>query len=183
MTVLEVLFICSANRARSPVAALLLSARAQASSAVRVSSAGLAAHEGEGWLPVMEVALRRQGIEPPPHTARQLLTDHLAAADLAITMTEKQRRAVVRMGPPRMVNRCFTLKETGRLVSSHQWRREWNGRDDLAVRLHELRPLVPPAKQREDIGDPADGGLRLAQRVLSEIMVAMDKITPAVISG
>lgn len=180
---LEIVFVCSANRARSPAAALLLAARAQAVSAVRVSSAGLVVHGGEGWLPVMEHALRRQGIEPPPHTARQLHTEHLAAADLAITMTETQRRAVVRMGPPRMIDRCFTLKETGRLMSSQQWQREWNGRGDLAVRLHELRPLVPAAKQREDIEDPADGGPRLAQRVLSEIMVAVDLITPGVTSG
>lgn len=179
---LEIIFVCAANRARSPAAAVLL-ARAADGRDVRVSSAGVTAREGEGWLPTMEHALRRRGVEPPPHSARQLRAEQLAAADLAITMTETQRRAVVRMDAPHMLERCFTLKETGRLMSSQLWQREWNGRGDLAARLHELRPYVPAASQREDIGDPADGGPRLARRVLSEIMVAVDLITPRVTLG
>lgn len=181
MTVLEVLFVCSANRARSPAAALLLT-RAQAARAghVRVSSAGLTAREGEGWLPTMESELRRRGIDTPPHTTRRLLAEDLALVDLAVTMTEEQRRAVVRMGPARMLSRCFTLKELGRLLSSERWRREWNGGGaDLTARLHEVRPLVSAAAEREDIADPAHGGPRRAKRVLGEIMVAVDRITPA----
>ena len=91
---------------------------------------------------------------------------------------------MVRLGPARMLSRCFTLKELGRLLSSEHWRRDGSGSHaDLASRLHDMRPLVSAADEREDIADPAHGGPRLAKRVIGEVVrAAVDRITPTLTS-
>jgi protein-tyrosine phosphatase len=173
----HVLVVCTANRARSPVAAQLLAAAASDRHAahVLVHSAGIAADPGLDLLPSMRKVMLRRGMKVPEHRARRLDAREALGSQLVITMTEQQRRAVTRSGPS-LVPRCYTLLELVRLVRSPHWCDEWNGRDDVVERLNRTRALAAPPDRPEDVPDPSQGGTRLARSVLDQIDRAVRSI-------
>jgi protein-tyrosine phosphatase len=178
----DILVVCTANRARSPAAAHLLAEEARrrkADGAVRLRSAGLNVGEWQGMLTSMAKAMRARGHQVEGHLSRRVDQAQLEASRLVVTMTEDQRRDVCRLDPS-AVPRCFTLRELARLSSSPEWRPEWaaawGGDVDVVTRLHGIRPLVPPADEQEDIADPREGGRRLARSVLADIASAVEEI-------
>lgn len=169
-TVMHVLVVCTANRARSPVAAQLLAATARDRRAdhVLVHSAGIAAQPGLDLLPSMRKVMLRRGMKVPEHRAHRLETHEALGSQLVITMTEEQRRAVNRVGPS-VVPRCYTLLELVRLTGSAHWSHDWNGRPDVVELLQRTRALAAPPVHPEDVPDPSTGGTRLARSVLDRI--------------
>jgi len=167
---MHVLVVCTANRARSPVAAQILAAAAADRHAthVLVHSAGLAAEPGWEMLPSMRKAMLRRGMKAPEHRSRSLDVHEALDSQLVITMTEEQRRVVSRAGPG-VVPRCYTLLELVRLVTSRHWCDEWNGRPDVVEHLHRTRALAAPPHRPEDLPDPSQGGTKLARLVLDRI--------------
>lgn len=177
-TGVTILVVCEANRARSPAAARLLEAEAlRRDRKLRIRSAGVNAYQRRGLLDTMEKAMASRGIDTTGHLARSLDIDEVLASSLVLTMTEEQRREVMRLDPA-VVVRCFTLREVVRLVTSQRWSPEWNGRADVPRRLHEVRAwAAPPSKRPEDVIDPVIGGQRLARHVLTDIVTAVDAIS------
>lgn len=85
---LKLLFICTGNTCRSPMAEGL--ARKIFGDAVQVSSAGLEAWEGaEVSSHALEV-LREQSVDISRHRSRKIRTDLLADVDWIIPMTQVQ---------------------------------------------------------------------------------------------
>lgn len=175
--VMHILVVCTANRARSPVAALILAAAAAERGAahVLVHSAGVAAEPGLDLLPSMRKVLLRRGMKVPEHRARRLEAREALGSQLVITMTEEQRRAVARAGPG-LVPRCYTMLELVRLVRSPHWCEEWNGRPRVVEQLHRTRALAAPPARPEDVPDPSQGGTRLARSVLDRIDRAVQSV-------
>jgi protein-tyrosine phosphatase len=178
----DILVVCTANRARSPAAAHLLAAEAQrrkVNGAARVVSAGLDVAEWHGMLRTMSDAMTARGLHLEGHVASALQVDTALSSRLVVAMTEEQRRRVALLDPS-LVARCFALRELVRLVSSSFWRPEWNGawdgERDVAGHLHAIRPLVLPARRPEDIADPREGGHRMARVVLADIVAAVESI-------
>ena len=169
----HILIVCEADRARSPVLAQLLRVEAERrglGDRVRVDDAGLRATPGEPLLPSVERAVRQLGLGGlEQHRARLLVLRPEDDLDLVLTMTEQQRRELVR-AESRLIHRTFTVREAVRLVSSSWWDPRWNGTPQPAVRLHRLRPLVRAARRPEDVADPAAGGRRLAVAVVDELV-------------
>jgi protein-tyrosine phosphatase len=98
---MHVLLVCSGNTCRSPLAAVMLTARLAEESdlgTITVSSAGTSAWDGS---PASEgsylVALER-GLDLSTHRARMLTTNQVQQADLILTMTAAHASRVADLG-------------------------------------------------------------------------------------
>ena len=110
----RVLFVCTGNICRSPIAEQVFRARL-GSPAVVFSSAGTDALVGE-WMPPQAIAVSRAlKAYPDGHVAKQLFPSTVESADLVLAMTRRQRSVVARM-VPRASRYSFTLREFARLA-------------------------------------------------------------------
>ena len=84
----QVLFICTANICRSPMAEAIFNTLAEdAGLPFRSESAGVAALRGEDMAPHVRAVLGEAGIYPNSHRARQVDKGMLREADLVLTMS------------------------------------------------------------------------------------------------
>ncbi|MDD5705386.1 MAG: low molecular weight protein arginine phosphatase [Kiritimatiellae bacterium] len=93
------LFVCSGNVCRSPMAAAMLEVRRGKRSAWCVTSAGTMALAG---LPASEeaiVALAEIGIDLTGHRSRPLLAETMTSAALIVPMTRSHRDTLLRLQP------------------------------------------------------------------------------------
>ncbi|MCT9078931.1 arsenate reductase/protein-tyrosine-phosphatase family protein [Streptomyces fulvoviolaceus] len=148
VTGFEVLFVCTGNLHRSPVAERLLAA-ALPEPDFRVRSAGTEAR------PVPLDSVTRAIVDElggyvREFTARRLDVGQIERADLVLGLERRHREAVVRLCPLAL-RRCFTLREFIRLMD-----RARAGTPREAVRLAaSRRGLVVPAPGESDgIDDP-----------------------------
>lgn len=95
----RILIVCTANICRSPTAEVLLSEGLQGRS-VAISSAGIAAVNGDGADLEMQSLLRERGLERiTQHRSRSLLPSYVTQADLVLCMEPEHLDAVLRMHP------------------------------------------------------------------------------------
>jgi protein-tyrosine-phosphatase len=93
----NILFVCTANVCRSPMAEAIFNALAEERGLPwRAVSAGVAALEGEDTTPNARAALEEVGIYPEAHSARQVSEAMLKAADLVLVMSPQHVRALHR---------------------------------------------------------------------------------------
>jgi protein-tyrosine phosphatase len=111
---LTVLFVCTGNICRSPLAERLFIARSAPESAVLVRSAGVYALEGYPMDEASALALRELGGDGRGHRAQYLNGSLIAAADLILGAEEAHRDTVLRLAPATM-RRAFTMREFARL--------------------------------------------------------------------
>ena len=104
-----VLFVCTGNTCRSPMAAAIARSALQRDGPsgpgaveVRVRSAGIAASDGAPATPETAHALQSLGIEGGRHASSQLTREMLHEADVVYAMTGAQRAAISR--PQRRTN-------------------------------------------------------------------------------
>lgn len=104
----SILFVCTGNTCRSPMAEGILRAAAKGTS-FKTSSAGLFA----GGEPVSKNAvlvMNEIGIDISGHVSRQLTRDMLEEFDLVLTMSESHKNAIV-SAFPEYKDKTFTLPE------------------------------------------------------------------------
>jgi protein-tyrosine phosphatase len=159
-SLVRVLFVCTGNTCRSPMAAAALVDELGPDAArIEVLSAGISAWEGqpasEG---TREVALR-DGIDLSAHRARRATAQHVRDADFVFVMEPLHRSALEALGAP--MERVSVLSEfpapgePGLPVSDPYgaskeayeecWRR---------IRLH-VRRLAPAVRQALDARNPS----------------------------
>ena len=108
----RIVFVCTGNVCRSPMAEYLLRARLGADSEWTVSSAGLAAGVGmTASLPAVRV-LAEEGIDLTPHRSRPLDRSLVDAATIIVVMTAAHRRQMA-FGFPDAMERVFLLGSFG----------------------------------------------------------------------
>lgn len=95
----KVLFVCTANICRSPMAQAIFDALAEDGDLpFRAESAGTAAREGRAIAPNAVAALEEAGIYPGPHRARRVDAAMVEEAELILAMTPQHAATLRRLG-------------------------------------------------------------------------------------
>ena len=89
-----ILFVCSGNTCRSPMAAAIANALG-----VPAESGGITPRAGAPMTAESHAALAELSVAPPRHEARAVTTEQIAAAAVIYCMTESQRAALVQQFP------------------------------------------------------------------------------------
>jgi protein-tyrosine phosphatase len=111
-----ILFVCTANIVRSPMAAVVARAMLQSSPCpIRVSSAGTHARVGSPMAPHALATLRSLRLDGTGHRAQALNSTLINASDLILTMETIHRGSVVTLEPS-AVHKTFTLHELAHLA-------------------------------------------------------------------
>ncbi len=96
----RLLFVCTGNICRSPMAQFILERRArEAGLPWSAASAGVAAEVGRPMTREAERALASRGITGPRHSGRQLDAAMIAAADQVYALTRAHRARIVASFP------------------------------------------------------------------------------------
>ncbi len=172
------LFVCTGNVCRSPVAEKLFGHRA-AGSYIASASAGIAGLAGYGIDEPSALALRELNGDPSGHVARRVTPSLVAAADLILTADGDHRSSIVQTAP-KTFRRTFTLREFGRLGAGLPQRTGAATPQALRARVADVaeqRGLVDvPEPGEDDIGDPFGAGLEVARLTVAQISTAIDAV-------
>ncbi|MDO5051779.1 MAG: hypothetical protein Q4E05_02680 [Pseudoclavibacter sp.] len=160
----SVLFVCHGNIARSP-AAERLARRAYAVRGWSFDSAGIGAVVGHGVAEHIDDALRRRGVDPSGHAAKQLQRRHLTAAEYVLAL-DLTHLAWILDQWPEFAGRVFLLGEAAALAGTGRA----NNRDALASAA-----CSPPGLQIED---PYLRGSAVAEHAVAEIEAAVEALAP-----
>lgn len=179
----HVLFVCTGNQCRSPMAEAILRRFLQDSCSFEVDSVGTA---GSGTPPPPEAVqvMRDRGLDISGRPSRPLTADAVAAADLVVAMARQHLVDVVTTHPPAW-ERSFTLVDLvdrlgraggiGPGESLPQWARRMSaGR---------TRTSVLTASGDEDIPDPIGGELRDYEQVRDLLERLVGRLAGAICPG
>ncbi|WP_411969464.1 hypothetical protein [Geodermatophilus sp. YIM 151500] len=177
-----ILFVCTGNLCRSPLAerlgrAYLDAAFGERGGAIRLESAGTDAVVGAGMNPDSARVLRGLGGEPEGFVARQLASSMIERADLTLALSRRHRRRVLEMAP-RSLARTFTLLEVAELagyVPAHP-----DGSGDVAACARAFVRALAAARScrrgggdADDIRDPIGQDVTVHQEVGEAISDAL----------
>jgi protein-tyrosine phosphatase len=112
----HVLFVCTANHCRSPIAEHLLRSELETRELRwSIESAGTQAHPGVPMHPSADRVLYRRGIDVGDWVSQSLTPKLIDGADLILTAEESHRGPVARLSPA-AVGRTFTLLQFAMLT-------------------------------------------------------------------
>lgn len=166
----DILVVCTANQARSPVLAALLQRHADERAgpgSLLVGSAGTDAQVGMPAVPGARAAAEVLGVSVADHRSMPVMMVPAAQSRLAITMTRRHQADVTRRFPD-LGDRTFTLLELSRLIE----RAQQEGAPEVAAsspdppreRLDRVvaganrRRPVRGRRRKLDVPDPVGGG-------------------------
>ncbi|SMQ58449.1 hypothetical protein [Agreia sp. VKM Ac-1783] len=115
----DVLFVCTGNICRSPLAEQLFRSQTRSlSDLISTRSAGTHALTGRPMTPEAAALSQALGGDPSGHAARDLSAAGVKRADLVLVAAREHRSAVVSL-VPRASRKTFTLREFQRLLETH----------------------------------------------------------------
>ncbi len=174
-----VLFVCTANQCRSPVAASMFArALAERGRLARVGSAGLA-YPGRP-VPRTGLAVAREfGLDLSGHRSTRLRAGMLDEADLVVAMAREHAREVLLRVPERWP-RTFTLLQLTRWLETH----EAPADGSLGAWLDEAaagrpRSTVLGRSAEDDVVDPVTRPAAVWREVLGLLSTQVDAVADA----
>lgn len=111
----KILFICTGNTCRSPMAHALFNHYLNSKDEYLAVSAGIMAETGDRASEYAILALKNYGIDLSHHRARSLEYGLLKDAHLVLCMTKSHKEALISLFPP-MADKIFTLSEYGGIL-------------------------------------------------------------------
>jgi protein-tyrosine-phosphatase len=170
----NLLVVCTANIARSPLVAALFEVHARVrglDGELEIASAGTRAREGHAAAPPSVAIAAGWGVDLRQHRSQPVSDELLERSDLILTMTEGHRDALAGRGA-RVSQRCFTLPELHRLVRDIEVAAPSSPSERLleaAQQAHRRRPVsVRPGP--EDIRDPYGHDDEVYRAVATELV-------------
>lgn len=175
-----ILFVCSGNICRSPLAqALLVSKLGDDADRFDVRSAGTVAIDGDAMDETAAAQAVRLGADPAGHRATELATEAIGAADLVLT-AERAHRAAVVGALPRASRKTFTILQFARVLAGLEARDQESVTDPvtLVAAVAAARGVVPPpdAPEEDDVQDP----YRREAAVHQEVADTLDRAVGAI---
>lgn len=142
---ITILFVCTGNTCRSPMARALFLQRLQAgaewsnSGEFQVWSAGLFTQDDLPASPEAVEAMREEGIDISQHRSLLIRNSLIGDADLVLTMTVSQRDYLLERFPDKSVNIYtlseFTGDETGEVMDPYGLGREYYRKSLLQLKI------------------------------------------------
>jgi protein-tyrosine phosphatase len=157
----DVLFVCTGNQCRSPMAEKLLAAAVGGRAGdLTVSSAGFVS-EGTPSPPEAVAALSALGIDLSSHRSRTATPDLLRSSSLVVAMT-RQHLIDLAVESPSEWNRFFTFADVLRRGGEVGGRARGETVRAWALRLHadRGRQSLLSLSVADDVADPMGGGRR-----------------------
>jgi protein-tyrosine phosphatase len=178
--VLSVLFVCTGNICRSPVAEALLQSRAgELGLPISVRSAGSWAQRGNPATSNAILAARELGLEIEGHRARPLADHLIREADLILALAREHRDEVLYL-VSEAEPKTFTLKELAALLEALPPAPVHADRDTAVTRIAEADRLragaAGPAPRDPDVRDPIGSALFAYRDVAWDIQTAVDTL-------
>ena len=178
----RLLFVCTGNICRSPVAERLLLSRLDVPDALVVESAGTAAVAGWGMDAPSALALRELGGDPAGHVARRLTAELVRQADLVLTAAAAHRAVVLQLDPLRFRS-TFTMREFARLGAALPRQLGMPDSELLHARVAAVaaqRGLAEPVTPGgDDIADPFGASIEQARSSAAQVSAAVDGVLSA----
>jgi protein-tyrosine phosphatase len=176
----QVLFVCTANICRSPMAAALFGRLAHIGGdggpeSVAVRSAGLLPG-GYASPPEVVTVMAEMGIDLSRHSSTQVSADLVASSDVVVGMARRHAREVIILDADSWA-RTFTLKELVRRGDEAGPRGPGEGLEDWLGRLHHGRKRTDlvGGSAEDDISDPMGRPLDAYRRTAREIGALVDR--------
>jgi len=148
----SILFVCSANQCRSPMAEVLFRQLLQEKGEAdewRVESAGVWAYEGAGATQSAQVVMAERGLDLANHRSQPTDPTFIKQFDLIIVM-EVEHKVVLQERNPALAERILTIRE---LVGG-----------------------------QGDFDDPVGGSVEVYRRAAGEIYQLLDQAFPSIVS-
>jgi|1186.fasta_scaffold133675_1 protein-tyrosine phosphatase len=181
---MRILFVCTGNMCRSPLAERLTSAWVDqrlgtSANAVRLDSAGTDAHEGRPMDGRSAQALAELGGDATGFTSRLLARGEAEHADLVLTMSRRHRHTLLKHAP-RALRRTFTLPEAASLFEMVETRGIeslplTDRAQELSLRLNEARARRRTSRE-DDIPDPVGRPLAEHRQVGAQIAACLEPL-------
>lgn len=161
--IMKILFVCTGNICRSPLAERMLQNRSdELGLGLTVSSAGTRALNGHPMHPESQRVLRQRGLQPGDFVSR-MLTESLAVdADYVLGMTREHRAFARQLAPVRW-RRMFALREIGAMSTISA--------------TSNVGGAVNPTDERLDIADPIGQSAAAFDQAGAEIADSVDMLT------
>jgi len=178
----NIVFVCTGNICRSPMAEQMLEQQAAKNKLpIKVLSAGVMAMTGDPMTPQSAEAMTLRGYTPTKHVSQDLTPKMLEDADLVLTATLDHRSELARM-LPKASKYSFTIDEFARLTSflmaDPEFQDEFKKKPKetreqyLKRALHEavlLRGMVPTSLDPIDVIDPYMESMKVYNQVAEHI--------------
>jgi protein-tyrosine phosphatase len=190
MSVFSIMFVCTGNLCRSPMAERLAVAalrRRLGPAAERFSVWSAGTHAVTGWPMTAEAAavVAAYGADPEGFVSTELTADLVAKTDLVLTATRAHRSQVVTLEPAAL-RRAFTMTEFARIAREVE---EGVQAQDPVERAHAVvaavarrRGTVRPARpDDDDIADPIGQPMAVYQSTGDVIARAVDASITALV--